>query len=82
MLGAQQPVDLRDEGIDTRCIGRRSGRRLADRLEKPTRIRALVDPCPEIVELMPSQGGGEAAAKGVQVRVLRGLQSAHARLGS
>jgi len=63
VLCAQQPVDLLDEGQDP--LGARSlvGRRLAYRVDVPSRIRPPAQPFPQGIQLVPAQRRGEAAAK-------------------
>ena len=50
---------------------------VADRVEIPTGVRPLADALPKAIQLVPPEGGGEAASKGNEKRVFRRVRASH-----
>ena len=70
MFGAQQGVDSGDKTIDLRGITWRSGNIQSDGIDVPAIIRTIAQYLPELVEALPGEQIGEAAANGSAKRTV------------
>ena len=64
---SQDLPDIADEVVEVICGDTVPGRGLAHGVDKPSPIRIAPQPLPQGIQLMPTQSGGETAAKGLQI---------------